>query len=105
VASYHGAANDGFYGGGTNENRLLHTHHAPRYRKAISKYSDTISTEEKLRRNRPSMIDPDNRVRVLEKFGDMAQVLSISIPPLPEVVGPAEAIELARIANDELANG
>lgn len=75
----------------------------PRYRNALSKYHDKIIPEKRLREWRPAMIDPENRLRVLEGFGDMVQVLSASIPPLPEAVGPAQAVELARIANDELA--
>jgi uncharacterized protein len=75
----------------------------PKYRKAFAKYSDKVPTEERLRTRRSAIIDPDERLRVLDRNGDMAQVLSISIPALQEIVGPKPAIELARIANDEMA--
>jgi aminocarboxymuconate-semialdehyde decarboxylase len=55
-------------------------------------------------RNVPFLIDLDLRFRVLDEFGDdYRQVLSITAPPL-EVLGDAAATaELARIANDEMA--
>lgn len=51
----------------------------------------------------PSLVNLDDRLRILDEFGDLQQVLSLANPP-PEVAGPPEvAIELARIANDALA--
>jgi uncharacterized protein len=47
--------------------------------------------------------DIDARLRMLEPFGDYQQVLSLANPPL-ELLGPPErSVELARIANDGLA--
>ncbi len=45
----------------------------------------------------------DTRLRVMERYPDVLQVVSISQPPLETVVSKAEAIELARLGNDELA--
>jgi len=47
--------------------------------------------------------DHERRIRIIEPYGDMGQVLSITIPPVEEIVGPEEAAELARISNDEMA--
>jgi predicted TIM-barrel fold metal-dependent hydrolase len=50
-----------------------------------------------------TLVDVDARLRLLDAFGDFAQVLSLANPPL-ELVGPPEITPaLARIANDELA--
>lgn len=50
-----------------------------------------------------TIVDLDARLRLLDEFGDLQQVLSLANPP-PEVAGPPEvAAELAKIANDSLA--
>ncbi|MFC1909541.1 amidohydrolase family protein, partial [Chloroflexota bacterium] len=43
------------------------------------------------------------RLRVMDRYPDVLQVLSVSLPPLETQVNPKDAIELARLANDELA--
>src|SRR5271170_5175035 len=51
-----------------------------------------------------TLVDVEARLRLLDEFGDIAQVLSLANPPL-ELVGPPEVTpELARIANDALAD-
>jgi len=51
-----------------------------------------------------TIVDIDARLRLLDEFGDLQQVLSLANPP-PEVGGPPDiAAELARIANDSLAD-
>ena len=50
-----------------------------------------------------TLCDVEARLRLLEQFDDLQQVLSLANPPL-ELVGPPEKTpELARIANDALA--
>jgi predicted TIM-barrel fold metal-dependent hydrolase len=43
------------------------------------------------------------RLRLMERYPEVVQVISISQPPLDKVAKPADAVELARLANDELA--
>src|ERR1700722_18586912 len=50
-----------------------------------------------------TLVDVDARLRLLDAFGDFAQVLSLANPPLELVGSPAITPALARIANDELA--
>lgn len=55
-------------------------------------------------RNIPVLVDVDERLRVVEQFGDdYRQVLTLAAPPLERVAGPGVTPELATIANDELA--
>jgi predicted TIM-barrel fold metal-dependent hydrolase len=50
-----------------------------------------------------TLVDVDTRLRLLEQFGDFAQILSLANPPL-ELVGPPDITpDLARLANDSLA--
>ena len=51
----------------------------------------------------PALTDLDARWRVMDAFDDYVQVLTLAVPPLAELGGPAAALDLARAANDELA--
>ncbi len=51
----------------------------------------------------PVLTDLDARWRRIDAYGDYAQVLVLAVPPLEEVGPPGVAAELARLANDEMA--
>ena len=51
----------------------------------------------------PVITDLDARRRRMEPHGDYAQVLVLAVPPLEEVDPPEAAADLARRANDEMA--
>ena len=51
----------------------------------------------------PVISDLDARFRMMDRHGDYAQVLVLGVPPLEEVEPPQAASELARRANDEMA--
>lgn len=54
-------------------------------------------------RRLPTLWDIDARLKLLDQFDDIAQVLSLANPPI-EIMGPPERTpEIARIANDGLA--
>jgi aminocarboxymuconate-semialdehyde decarboxylase len=53
-------------------------------------------------RNR-AIVDLEMRLRLMERYPDVAQVLTIAQPAVESMLGPKDAVELARIANDELA--
>jgi uncharacterized protein len=52
----------------------------------------------------PALAGLDARWRSMDAFGDYQQVLTLAVPPLEELGGPAAAADLARAANDELAD-
>ena len=54
-------------------------------------------------RDIPCMVDLDERFRVMDKFGDYAQVICLPNPPIEALGGPAIANELARLGNDGMA--
>ena len=54
-------------------------------------------------RDIPCMIDLDERFRIMDKFGDYAQVICLPNPPIEAYAAPAMANELARIGNDGMA--
>jgi predicted TIM-barrel fold metal-dependent hydrolase len=51
----------------------------------------------------PGLTDLDVRFRVMDRFEGVVQLLTIAGPNVESVAGPADAAELARIANDEMA--
>ena len=51
----------------------------------------------------PALIDLAARWRVMDAFGDYVQVLTLAVPPPAELGDPVMARDLARAANDELA--
>ncbi len=54
-------------------------------------------------RNVPMLVDLDERFRVMDGFDGYEQVLSISTPPIEAYAAPADAVDLARLVNDEMA--
>jgi predicted TIM-barrel fold metal-dependent hydrolase len=51
----------------------------------------------------PMLRDLDERFRVMDRFPDYEQVLSISTPPIEAMAGPEDAVSLAERANDGMA--
>ncbi|MDE2166992.1 MAG: amidohydrolase [Alphaproteobacteria bacterium] len=51
----------------------------------------------------PMMVDLDERFRVMDRFDEYCQVLSIASPPLEVMAGPDVTPELAKLANDGMA--
>jgi uncharacterized protein len=54
-------------------------------------------------RNVPMLTDLDERFRVMDRFDGYQQVLSIATPPIEVYASGGDAIDLARIANDGMA--
>lgn len=73
------------------------------------KYSEALSKEfpefyNQILGNTPAMFDMETRFKVMDAFGPMAQVLTVGpVPGLEELATPKRAAELARLANDEMA--
>jgi predicted TIM-barrel fold metal-dependent hydrolase len=52
----------------------------------------------------PTLFDLDARFRVMDTAGDgYVQIINTANPPVEAFAGPGEALELSRIANDEMA--
>ncbi|MFC1893180.1 amidohydrolase family protein [Chloroflexota bacterium] len=50
-----------------------------------------------------ALSDLDTRFRIMDKYEGLVQVLTLGAPPVEEVATPRDAPEIARIANDEMA--
>lgn len=53
--------------------------------------------------NIPVLWDLDARIRMMKRYPGYKQILTLSMPPIEFLAGPAETPELARIANDGMA--
>lgn len=51
----------------------------------------------------PGMIDVEDRFKLMDKTPGVRDVVTVTGPFLETIVGPADATELAKIANDEVA--
>lgn len=74
----------------------------PKYLESLKKKA-VLTADYDRELDRATNIDLDVRLRLMERYPDVVQVLSISQPAVEKVASPENAVELARIANDELA--
>ena len=51
----------------------------------------------------PALYDLDVRLKVVDQFPDYTQVLGLPMPPIDRLVGPDKSPEMAKLANDGLA--
>jgi len=73
----------------------------PRYGKEIAERFPAIFNQQIL--PCPTLYDLDARFRVMDRYEPLRQVLTLGRVPTEHLAGPKEAAELARIANDEMA--
>ena len=72
----------------------------PNYYNALCKHlGKTYPTAEA----NPALIDLNYRFRTMDKYDDLVQVLIPNAPPLEAIAKPKKAAELAKIANDSMA--
>ena len=57
---------------------------------------------EDLIRATPTLSDLDIRFQIMDKYGDLRQILTLGQPPVELICGPEDAAELAMIGNDEI---
>jgi len=72
----------------------------PKYKEAILQLD---FPDKSAREAAPMLFDLDIRFRVMDKYDGYMQVLTISGPAIEGVAEPAKAAEIAKIANDEMA--
>ena len=83
----------------------IFSHMIPRkYQDALLKKAK-ISTShlEKLIDQNPALTDIDVRLRRIERYPDMLEVLVPALAPLEAFVSPADALDLAKVNNEEMA--
>ena len=87
----------------SNEKIDIFPHILPRkYNEALLKKSRPCYNLE-ANRLRPALVDLDLRFKTMDKFEGLKQVLTLGAPPIEFAVSPRDAVDLARMANDEMA--
>jgi predicted TIM-barrel fold metal-dependent hydrolase len=51
----------------------------------------------------PTLYDLEHRFRIMDKYEPLRQIITLAWPPVEEVAGPDKAAEMARLANDDMA--
>ncbi len=74
-----------------------------RYMEAVNRIAGERYYNKAVNEAIPTIYDLDIRFRVLDRYGPMVQVLTLGAPPIEAIAEPKQAVELARIANDEMA--
>jgi len=79
----------------------------PKYLAAIGKLATAgkVSAErsDALQSSNPLLIDIEQRLKVMTEFPDVMNVLTLVTPPIELLAGPTDSPDLARIANDNMA--
>ena len=75
----------------------------PGYSEGVERIAGGLKDIGKRTRGVPMLHDLDVRFQVMEQFPEYQQVLSLPTPPIELYATPEQAIELARIANDSMA--
>ncbi len=73
----------------------------PKYREALYKVAPEMHDRQIL--PSPPLYDLERRFRIMDKYEPLRQVLTLGRIPVEHVAGPAKAAELARLADDEMA--
>jgi predicted TIM-barrel fold metal-dependent hydrolase len=73
------------------------------YNKLMLKVAPDHKDMGKRIRGIPMLVDLDERFRIMDRFDDYHQILCLASPPIEALAGPAVAVELARAANDGMA--
>ena len=82
----------------------IYTHIFPRdFYKRMSEIAPKLGNIGKRMQAVTEVHDLEARFRAMDPFGDYRQIISLPNPPLEDVTTPAQGIELARIANDKMA--
>jgi predicted TIM-barrel fold metal-dependent hydrolase len=74
---------------------------AGRNKRAESKFSSLVYSE--LWARFAGLVDLNIRFRIMDKYRDYVQILTIAGPNVESITEPKDSVELARIANDEMA--
>src|SRR5258708_7669051 len=67
------------------------------------KLSESGTTIKKRSLDIPAMVNLEVRFRMMDRFGDYTQIVSLAAPPIEALGAPNQSRELAQIANDGMA--
>lgn len=78
----------------------------PKYKEALFEKADQgfyAGRWDQVINGTPALFDLDNRLRVIDKYEGLLQVLTVASPPIEEVAASEKAVYFSKLANDEMA--
>ncbi len=82
----------------------IYTHILPvKYKEALFKLIPPGMFDRSTLELIPPLSDLEHRFRIMDKYEGLKQVLTLSLPPIESVLDPQKAADLAKLANDEIA--
>lgn len=75
----------------------------PKYKEFLYKVAPSGFYIQDVVETLPTLFDLDHRFRIMDKFEGLMQVLTLSSPPVEGIADAEKAVDLARRANDEMA--
>jgi predicted TIM-barrel fold metal-dependent hydrolase len=75
----------------------------PKYKETLYKIAASDFYIKDVIETLPTLFDLEHRFRIMDKFEGLMQVLTLSAPPIEQIGDPGKAVDLAKIANDEMA--
>jgi len=73
----------------------------PNYKEALYKVAPEDCTKKVL--HVPPLYDLEYRFRIMDRYEGVVQVLTLAWPPVEEIADSKKAVDLAKLANDEMA--
>ncbi len=74
-----------------------------KYKEALFKAAPTGFYLKDVIESLPTLFNLDHRLRIMDKFEGLMQILTLAAPPVEHLFDPATAADLSRLANDEMA--
>jgi uncharacterized protein len=74
-----------------------------KYFDKLNQVTSNLGDLDRRMRSIPILVDMEARLRVMDEVEDYAQVICLAAPPIEAVAGPDVSPELARVANDSMA--
>ena len=74
-----------------------------KYKEALYKIAPSDFYIQDVIETLPTLFDLDHRFRIMDKYEGLMQVLTLSAPPPEAIADSRKAVDLAKLANDEMA--
>jgi len=82
----------------------VYSHILPmKYKEALYKLAPSDFYSKDVVETKPTLYDLEHRFRIMDKFEGLMQILTLSAPPVEMISDPGNAGNLAKLANDEMA--
>jgi predicted TIM-barrel fold metal-dependent hydrolase len=86
-----------------HEDRYIQPRLPKEYFDRLNRVTSNLGDLDRRMRSIPILVHMEARLRMMDEFGDYAQVICLAAPPIEALAGADVSPELARVANDSMA--